>query len=79
MDQNETPHGGLFPECLKAEYHGIRSAIEAHARSAVVEDREQGTANGIALSCGNSEELTVRATAANGVQQTYCISWSKED
>lgn len=45
--------GWLFPETLKAEFHGIRSVIEANARTSRIEGAREGTANGIAISNGD--------------------------
>jgi len=42
--------GGLFPECLRSEFHSIRSAIEAHSNQAEITGAEEGDASGIALS-----------------------------
>jgi len=49
--------GGLFPECLRAEYHSIRSAVEAHARRATIAGKDEGTANGIALESNPSQRM----------------------
>lgn len=40
---------GLFPEILRSEYHGIRSAIEAYSRAATTTGREAGNACGVDL------------------------------
>lgn len=63
--------GGFFPECLRSEYHGIRAAMEAHAKQATIAGREEGDANGIALS-GNA--LRVRVTGAAGGRQVYQLT-----
>ena len=49
QDARDTVHdcGGLFPECLRAEFREARAAIEAHNNTAKVADRETGDANGI--------------------------------
>lgn len=65
MRESREAHAGFFPECLRAEYHGIRSVMEAHARQAIVSGKEEGNANGIAL--GDNETLTVRVKTAAGI------------
>jgi hypothetical protein len=57
-DVRHVTGGGFFPESLKSEYHGIRSAMEAHAQGAAIAGREEGDANGICLS--ESVPLLVR-------------------
>lgn len=66
---SRTAGGGYFPETLRAEYHGIRSVIEAHSRQAELAGRECGSANGIAL--GDSSPLTVRVHTASGPASYY--------
>jgi hypothetical protein len=61
--------GGLFPECLRSEYHGIRSAMEAYAKSSSIAGVQEGDANGISLD-GN-DLLTIRI---NEESQTYLVS-----
>ena len=48
-DVNYKTGAGFFPESLRSEYHGIRAAMEAFAKNAVVTGIEDGNANGIAL------------------------------
>ena len=50
-DKNKiTGHrGGLFPNCLKAEYHGVRQVIEAHERNNYPSGADEGSANGLAI------------------------------
>jgi len=57
--------GGYFPETLRAEYHGIRSVLDAHSRSCEFAGRAEGNANGIALN--EETPLTVRVKTATGL------------
>jgi len=57
-DTRHVQGAGFFPECLRSEYHEIRSAMEAYAQKAAIAGRDEGTANGIAL--GEKMPLTVR-------------------
>jgi hypothetical protein len=51
----------LFPEILKSEFHGIRSVIEAHSRTAGIIGPESGSANGLAFQKGSPVTLRVRS------------------
>jgi hypothetical protein len=63
-DAKETRQAGaaLFPEILKAEFHGVRSVIEAYSRSAEIEGIENATACGILLQKGSNWEHLFRVT-----------------
>lgn len=51
----------LFPEILKAEFHGIRSVLEAYSRGASIEGMEYPHAAGVMLDKGNKTwNATVR-------------------
>lgn len=54
----------LFPEILKAEFHGIRSVIEAHSNRVGGQEAEAGTANGLTLDSGS---VTLRVRTAQGL------------
>jgi hypothetical protein len=57
--------GGLFPEILKAEFHGIRSVIEAHSRGATIAGIDQPHAAGLMLAAGGpSWDIKVRVHTA---------------
>lgn len=62
MDTRESS-AGLFPEILRSEYHGIRSAIEAFSRAATPSGREQGNACGVDLRAWGQP---FRVTTASG-------------
>lgn len=49
-----TPGLALFSECLCAEYHGIRSVLEAHSQSRQPSSREDASAAGLALQKGGT-------------------------
>lgn len=61
-DKRHTAGGGWFPESLKAEYHEIRAAMEHLAEATAIVGLEEGNANGLLLSKGDtwSTELRVR-------------------
>ena len=63
--------GCFFPETLRAEYHGIRSVMEAHSRSSKIAGKAEGNANGIALT--ETKGLVVRVKAKDGVS-SYSLS-----
>jgi hypothetical protein len=62
----------LFPEILKAEYHAIRSTIEAHSKAKPMHGIEQATACGIRLQKGASTDLRFRVTA-KGLRTVFII------
>ena len=63
--ESRAPSACLFPEIMKAEFHGIRSVIEAYSRSASIEGIEQPHAAGVMLTKGdNSWNATVRVWAS---------------
>lgn len=56
----------LFPEILKAEFHGIRSVLEAYSRSASIEGMEEPHAAGVMLNKGErSWDATLRVWAGS--------------
>lgn len=60
----ETVQSGaaLFPEILKAEFHGIRSVIEAYSAKATIDGMDQPHAVGISLNKGSDWDVRVRVT-----------------
>lgn len=70
--------GGLFPECLRSEYHGVRSVIEAHVGKAVIAGKEEATACGLAFQkpSGNRkpDEVVVRVSRGNNAVEVYRIN-----
>lgn len=71
-----SPGLGLFPECLRAEYHGVRSVLEAHSRSRQPSGREEASANGLALQKGGVwQPLMVRVRTDIGVSYFKIDRW----
>jgi hypothetical protein len=58
--ETRTDSIALFPEILKAEFHGIRSVIEANSATGVGSDAENGTANGLTFDGSGEVRLRVR-------------------
>jgi hypothetical protein len=73
-DARESRNAGaaLFPEILKAEFHGIRSVLEAYSRSASIEGISQPHAAGVMLEAGKEWAAMVRVRS-NGHQMDYCL------
>jgi len=68
--------GGFFPECLRSEYHGVRSVMEAYVQSATIAGKDEGTANGVALQRnGGDWGLTVRVRSAGGLATYRLDRW----
>ena len=75
-DKGHMGGGGLFPEHLKSDYHAVRSTIEAHFRSARIEEADQGTATGYKFEkSGNSNDLHVRVTSGSVVTEYKIDRW----
>lgn len=53
----------LFPENLKAEFHGVRSVLEAYSQSAILEGAEQASAAGVMLGKNGSWDVLLRVWA----------------
>jgi hypothetical protein len=74
----ETRQAGnaIFPEQLRSELHGVRSTIEAYARSAVMNGLTEGSAVGIDIRKGQAGyPFTVRVTAAGRTQDYSIDRW----
>jgi len=73
--QDKQPaNGGLFVECLKSEYHGVRATLEAHLRTSTIAGAPLMSACGIALQKSGKvrDPYTLRVTAG-GVRSVYKI------
>ena len=70
-DTTYTKGAGFFPEFLKSTYHSIRATIEAYAKNAVVEGKDDASACGIILSKGGTWNQVFRVTAKGGAQVEY--------
>lgn len=68
----DSREGGLalFPSDLRAEFHSIRSVVEAHSRTVQPTGREEGDANGYVLGAG-----AVRVTTKLGRAQYNIDRW----
>ena len=62
---------GFFPEFLKSEFHEIRATIEAYARAAVIEGKDEAEACGLGLAKGSTWDQTFRVTAKRGERTLY--------
>lgn len=64
--------GGLFPEDLRNEYREVRATIEAYAKTALIDGRDQAEACGIAMTAsGGSWGHTFSVTDTDGAVVTY--------
>lgn len=63
----------IFPECLRSEFHGIRSVIEAYSRSARLGGREQASACGLMLHKGADCSVHLRVRGASRVWIEYRV------
>jgi hypothetical protein len=70
--ETRAPGVCLFPECLKSEFHGIRSVIEAYSQAGTIEGLQEPHAAGVLLDKGRSWSATVRVYSA-GNTATYLL------
>lgn len=70
-DTGYTRGAGFFPEFLKSEFHEIRATLEAYAKNAVVEGKDDASACGICLNKGGTWNLLFRVTAKDGMRSSY--------
>lgn len=70
-DLRHTTGGLFFPESLRSEFHSIRSAMEAYSSKGQIAGKEEGNANGIALS---NSSLLLSVLFVKGGTQEYGLS-----
>lgn len=63
--------GGLFPEILRSELHGVRATIEAYSKAATIAGFDQSTACGLRI--GGNREGVLRVTTRTGSRFAYRI------
>jgi hypothetical protein len=64
---------GFFPEFLRNEYHEIRATMEAYAKRAVIEGKDEAEACGISLQKGAAWNHRFRVTSKDGVTLSYTL------
>ena len=70
-DTEYSKGAGFFPSFLKSEFHEIRATMEAYAKDAVVEGKDEAEACGICLSKSGAWNLTFQVTAKGGLRSLY--------
>lgn len=65
----------IFPETLKAEFHGIRSTIEAYSRNAKLDGYDSSSACGVRCGAGQSWNLLIRVKSKYGVTSYRLDRW----
>jgi hypothetical protein len=63
--------GGLFPEILRSELHGVRATIEAYSKRATIAGFDQSTACGLRVD--DKSDTVVRTTTRTGSRFAYRI------
>jgi hypothetical protein len=64
VDGRTDTGNALFPECLRAEMHGVRATIEAYSKAAQLAGRETASACGYDLRKGRAATCSLRALVA---------------
>ncbi len=72
---SRTPSACLFPEILKAEFHGVRSVIEAYSNGAQMEGAADQSAAGVMLQKGQPWDALVRVTAGGMTLEYKLDRW----
>ncbi len=70
-DKDYSQGCGFFCEFLPSEYHEIRSTLEAYARSAIVEGKDEAEACGIGLENGKTWNQLFRVTSKDNLPVVY--------
>lgn len=73
----DAQNGGnaLFPECLRADLHGVRATIESYSRSARLAGREKASACGHDVRKGRPIDVQVRAFVDGGWARYRIDRW----
>lgn len=75
-DVNHTAGGGLFPECLRAEFREVRASIAAHSNAAEIAGKDEGTANGLYVQQGSAfPKYRLRVTSGGAPQEYIVDRW----
>ena len=72
---SRTPGACLFPEILKAEFHGVRSVLEAYSNGAKIEGAAEQSAAGVMLQKGQPWDALVRVTAGGKTLEYKLDRW----
>lgn len=65
----------LFPSTIRAEFHGVRSVIEAYSRANDLEGMEQASACGLLLGKGDRSMAHLRVTSAGQTTEYKIDRW----
>jgi len=71
--ESRQPGAALFPEILRAEFHGIRSVIEAYSRRASIAGMNEPHAAGVMLQKGGGEWSAMVRVWSAGNSIDYCL------
>lgn len=72
---SRTPSACLFPEILKAEFHGVRSVLEAYSKDAKLQGAADQSAAGVMLQKGESWDALVRVTVGGKSMEYKLDRW----
>lgn len=65
----------IFPSCLKGEFHGFRSTIEAYSNTNSLAGFGEDNVAGLLLSKGEQYQLTLRVTSGDQVSDYQLDRW----
>lgn len=69
--ETANPGAALFPEILRAEFHGVRSVIESYSRASSIQGKSEPHAAGIMLKKGDASWSATVRVWANGSSLDY--------
>ncbi|KRB87272.1 hypothetical protein [Duganella sp. Root198D2] len=68
-------HSAIFPSCLKGEFHGFRSTIEAYSKTNSLGGFGEDNVAGLLLSKGDQYQVTLRVTSGDQVSEYRLDRW----
>ncbi|SFG45531.1 hypothetical protein SAMN05518865_112131 [Duganella sp. CF458] len=68
-------HSAIFPSCLKGEFHGFRSTIEAYSNTNSLAGFGEDNVAGLLLSKGDQYQVTLRVTSGDQVSDYRLDRW----
>ncbi|WP_051293453.1 hypothetical protein [Pseudoduganella violaceinigra] len=68
-------HSAIFPVCLKGEFHGFRSTIEAYSKANPLAGFGEDNVAGLLLSKGEQYQITLRVTSGGQTSDYRIDRW----
>lgn len=72
-DSRTNQGNGLFPAILKSELHAVRATIEAFSKTAVIQGRDEASANGLSIGPNMGAGVRLLIKNQHGIVSAYNI------